>query len=49
MVVGADIAKKFFPGLDPLGKVIRIESFEFRIIGVAKSQGSLFGQSLDKS
>jgi putative ABC transport system permease protein len=47
-VIGADIATKFFAGTDPVGKVIRIESFEFRVIGVAKSQGSIFGQSLDK-
>ncbi|HEY2807033.1 MAG TPA: ABC transporter permease [Gemmatimonadales bacterium] len=48
IVVGSDIAKKFFSGVDPLGHVLRIESEEFRIIGVAKSQGSLFGMSLDK-
>ena len=48
VVIGADIAKKFFSQLDPIGKTIRIESFEFRVIGVAKAQGSVFGQSLDK-
>ena len=48
VVIGADIAKKFFSGLDPLGRIIRIENFEFRIVGVAKAQGKIFGQSLDK-
>jgi putative ABC transport system permease protein len=48
VVIGNDIAKKFFSGVDPLGRTIRIENFEFRIIGVAESQGSVFGQSLDK-
>ncbi len=48
IVIGADIAKKFFSGVDPLGHVIRVENSEFRIIGVAKAQGSLFGMSLDK-
>jgi len=47
-VIGADLATKFFPGVDPLGQTIRVENFEFRIIGVAKSQGKIFGQSLDK-
>ncbi len=47
-IIGADLAKKFFSGLDPLGKMIRIEDFEFRVIGVAESQGKIFGQSLDK-
>jgi putative ABC transport system permease protein len=48
VVIGADIASKFFSGVDPLGKIIRIESFEFRIVGVAKVQGKIFSQSLDK-
>ena len=47
-VIGNDLATKYFPGTDPLGHIIRIEDFEFRIIGVAKPQGSLFGESLDK-
>ena len=47
-VIGSDLVKKFFPGVDPIGQTIRVESFEFRIIGVAKSQGTVFGQSLDK-
>ena len=48
VVIGSDIEKKFFAGVDPVGRTIRIEDFEFRIIGVAKSQGSVFGESLDK-
>jgi putative ABC transport system permease protein len=48
VVIGADIATKFFSGTDPLDKIIRIADDEFRIIGVAKAQGKLFGQSLDK-
>jgi putative ABC transport system permease protein len=48
VVIGADLAKKYFPGVDPLGRTIRIIDDDFRIIGVAKAQGSLFGQSLDK-
>jgi putative ABC transport system permease protein len=48
IVIGADLAERFFPGVDPVGHSIRVGNDEFRIIGVAKSQGSLFGQSLDK-
>jgi putative ABC transport system permease protein len=47
-VIGADLAERFFAGLDPVGKTIRIETFTFRVIGVAERQGSVFGQSLDK-
>ena len=48
VVIGADLATKFFPGVDPIGRTIRIINDDFRIIGVAKAQGKLFNQSLDK-
>jgi putative ABC transport system permease protein len=47
-VIGADIAKKFFANINPLGQIIRISDFDFRVIGVAATQGSVFGESLDK-
>jgi len=47
-VIGADLAKKFFSGMDPIDRTIRITDFDFRVIGVAKPQGSVFGESLDK-
>jgi putative ABC transport system permease protein len=48
IIIGNDLAERFFPGVDPLGHTIRVVNDDFRIIGVAASQGSLFGQSLDK-
>jgi len=45
--IGSDLREKFFEGLDPIGKVISIEGRPFRVIGVAKKQGSLMGQSRD--
>ena len=48
VVIGADLAKKFFSSVDPLDKTIRIANFEFRVIGVAKPLGNVFGESLDK-
>ena len=48
VVIGADLAKKFFSSIDPLGQIVKIADFEFRVIGVAKPQGSVFGESLDK-
>jgi len=46
-VIGADVANKFFPGTDPVGKEIRAGQGEYQIVGVAKPQGSVFGQSED--
>ena len=46
--VGFDIADKLFPGVDPIGKTITIQTLPYRIIGVVAKQGTLFGMSMDK-
>jgi putative ABC transport system permease protein len=48
VVIGADVAARFFPNTDPLGRMIRVNNSEFRVIGVASAQGKLFGQSMDR-
>jgi putative ABC transport system permease protein len=45
--IGRDVADKLFPGLDPLGKQIVFKGNTFQVVGVAKSIGSVFGQSQD--
>jgi putative ABC transport system permease protein len=45
--IGADVAKKFFPTVDPIGKTIRAETHTYEVIGVAEAIGSAFGQSQD--
>ncbi len=32
-VIGSDIAERLYPGVDPIGKEIRIAGFSFRIVG----------------
>ena len=46
-MIGSDVAKRFFSGLDPLGKSIYIDGEAFEVVGVAKEMGSAFGQSQD--
>lgn len=46
-VVGADIALKLFPGVDPIGKDLRIKGQHFEIIGVVAPKGRVLGQSFD--
>ncbi|HET9284700.1 MAG TPA: ABC transporter permease [Candidatus Angelobacter sp.] len=46
-MIGADVAKRFFAGIDPLGKSIYIDGESYDVVGVAKEQGSTFGQSQD--
>ena len=47
VVLGADLKQRFFPSVDPIGKTVQIDGRPFQVIGVAKSKGSVFGQSLD--
>jgi putative ABC transport system permease protein len=46
-VVGTDIEETLMPGVDPLGKEIRVDGWVYRIIGVGKKKGKILGQSLD--
>lgn len=46
-MIGADVAKRFFAGIDPLGKTIYINGEAYEVVGVAKELGSTFGQSQD--
>jgi putative ABC transport system permease protein len=46
-VVGTDIVETLMPGVDPMGKEIRVDGWEYRIVGVGKKKGKTLGQSLD--
>ena len=45
--IGADVADRLFPNVDPIGKSVRAETHEYQVIGVAERIGSAFGQSQD--
>jgi putative ABC transport system permease protein len=45
--IGADVVKKFFPTVDPIGKTIRAGTHSYEIVGVAQEIGSVFGESQD--
>ena len=45
--VGPTIVEELLPGLDPIGKTIKINGRSFTIIGVAKSRGSFLGDNQD--
>jgi len=46
-LLGTDVAKRFFSGVDPLGKSIYIDGEAYEVVGVAKEIGTTFGQSQD--
>jgi putative ABC transport system permease protein len=48
VVIGQEIAERFFPDLDPLNRQLKVAGLPYTVIGVAESQGSIFGISLDR-
>jgi putative ABC transport system permease protein len=48
VVIGEEIATRFFPKLDPLNRPLKVAGLPYTVIGVAESQGSIFGISLDR-
>jgi putative ABC transport system permease protein len=47
-VIGPTISEKFFGSLNPLGKEIKINGRDFRVVGIGKEFGSAFGQDMDR-
>jgi putative ABC transport system permease protein len=48
VVIGDEVAKYFFPNLNPIGRDLRIGGIPYHVIGVLEKQGSVFGLSLDR-
>jgi len=46
-VVGTDVVDNLLPGVDPVGKEIKVDGWIYRIVGIGKKKGSTLGQSLD--
>lgn len=47
-VIGTRVAKELFPGEDPIGQVIRIGSWRFRVIGIVAPMGTQLGLDIDE-
>ena len=47
VILGNETAEKGFGTLDPIGRNVRINGATFRVIGILKKQGTLFGMSMD--
>ncbi|HNS04632.1 MAG TPA: ABC transporter permease [Candidatus Saccharicenans sp.] len=46
-IIGADVAENLFPGLDPLGRWIKVGQQNFEVIGVGQKKGKILGFSQD--
>jgi putative ABC transport system permease protein len=45
--IGQDVVQRFFPGMDPIGKSLRVGPQVYEVVGAAQALGSVFGQSQD--
>jgi len=46
-IVGAEIVKKLFVKIDPIGETIRIDGRDYHIIGIVQKQGNVLGGNSD--
>src|SRR5688500_5487641 len=46
-IIGWDVADRLFGDVNPLDKHIRIAGIQFRVVGVSKKKGAVFGSSQD--
>ena len=46
-MIGDSLVQHFFPGTDPIGRVIRIGNLEYTVIGTFEKIGSVLGQDQD--
>jgi putative ABC transport system permease protein len=47
VVLGAEIAEKFFGGKNAIGQSLRIKDISFQIVGVMEAKGSFLGENQD--
>ncbi len=48
IVIGQDVEKYYFAGLDPVGRELIVKGIPYTVVGVMETQGSAFGQSFDQ-
>jgi putative ABC transport system permease protein len=49
VVLGAEIAEKFFPQQNPLGKKIRVKNINVEVIGILQAKGAFLGENQDRT
>ncbi|MEL6500044.1 MAG: ABC transporter permease [Cyanobacteria bacterium J06623_1] len=48
-VLGSEIAEKFFPNENPLGKKIRVKNINLEVIGILEAKGAFLGNNQDRT
>jgi putative ABC transport system permease protein len=47
VIIGPDVVKRLYPGLNPIGRELRMGGLPYTVVGVLKTQGSALGLSFD--
>jgi putative ABC transport system permease protein len=47
VILGPDLVKRLFPGLDPIDRQVKLGGKMYTVVGVGESRGSAFGMSFD--
>jgi putative ABC transport system permease protein len=47
-VIGPEVSEELFPGLDPIGREVRVGDQSFEVIGLTVAKGKMLGQSQDR-
>src|SRR5262249_33931624 len=48
VVLGPEVVEELFGSIDAVGRSVRIERYEFEVVGVTQAKGKIFGQSQDR-
>lgn len=46
-IIGQTVARRLFPGLNPVGKYLSVGRHSFLVVGVLVERGKMFGQDMD--
>ena len=47
IVIGQDLQERLFPGVDPIGRELKMGGLPYEVVGIGDKQGSTFGISFD--
>ncbi len=46
-IIGWDVQDQLFPGVDPIGRIVKVAGYPVKIVGTLVKQGNVMGQSQD--
>jgi putative ABC transport system permease protein len=47
-VIGYDVKEELIQGVDPIGRIIKVDGYPYKVVGLLQKKGSILGQNQDK-